>query len=298
MNQNQYNPAFRLAVSYIDKSRDFYAAQGYKIPYRWAINDQVPFQKLTKPLSESNVGLVTTASLPDPEISLNFDPGILQIGSTYKFSSSPTPKALYTMDRSWHKKATHTNDLGSFFPLDHLKLLAEQKIIKSVSNHFYGAPTDFSQRKTNETIATEILSYMKKDNVDVAILVPLWPVCHQTVSLVARFLESNNIPTVIIGSAKDIVEQCGVPRFIFSDFPLGNPVGIPYNTNMQIEITKMALTLLEKAKYPRTSIQTPFTWHNHEWRETYMEVNESNRELLARAGEIRRARQTKRKYTN
>lgn len=117
-------------------------------------------------------------------------------------------------------------------------------------------------------------------------------------SLVARFLENNNIPTVIIGSAKDIVEQCGVPRFIFSDFPLGNPVGIPYNTNMQIEITKMALTLLEKAKYPRTSIQTPFTWHNHEWRETYMEVNESNRELLARAGEIRRARQTKRKYTN
>ncbi|MQG25148.1 MAG: glycine reductase, partial [SAR202 cluster bacterium] len=50
MNDEQFNPAYRLAVSYIDKSRHFYAAQGYEIPYRWAVNDHVPFQKLTKPL--------------------------------------------------------------------------------------------------------------------------------------------------------------------------------------------------------------------------------------------------------
>ena len=76
MNDEQFNPAYRLAVSYIDKSRHFYAAQGYEVPYRWAVNDHVPFQKLTKPLSECNVGLVTTASLPNPDISLDFDPGI------------------------------------------------------------------------------------------------------------------------------------------------------------------------------------------------------------------------------
>ena len=117
-------------------------------------------------------------------------------------------------------------------------------------------------------------------------------------SLIARHLEKNNIPTVIIGSARDIVEQCGVPRFIFSDFPLGNPVGLPYDSEMQIEITKMALTLLEQAKFPRTSIQTPYTWHTHEWRKEFMEVNESNKSILARAGEIRRARQSERKNTN
>ena len=117
-------------------------------------------------------------------------------------------------------------------------------------------------------------------------------------SLIARHLEENNIPTVIIGAARDIVEQCGVPRFIFSDFPLGNPVGLPYNSEMQLEITKMALTLLEEAKFPRTSIQTPYTWHTHEWRKEYMEVNDSNRAILARAGEIRRVRQSERKNTN
>ena len=117
-------------------------------------------------------------------------------------------------------------------------------------------------------------------------------------SLVARYLEENGIPTVIIGSARDIVEQCGLPRFIFSDFPLGNPVGLPYDSAMQIETTKMALTLIDEAKFPRTTIQTPYTWHTHEWRKNYMEVNESNRDILARAGEIRRARQSERKNTN
>jgi len=40
------------------------------------------------------------------------------------------------------------------------------------------------------------------------------------VSLVARHLEASGIPTVIMGCARDIVEHCGVPRFLFSDFPL------------------------------------------------------------------------------
>ena len=62
-------------------------------------------------------------------------------------------------------------------------------------------------------------------------------------SLVARHLEQAGIPTVVIGSARDIVEQCGVPRFLFTDFPLGNPCGAPYDVAMQSSIVGMALDL-------------------------------------------------------
>jgi len=58
-------------------------------------------------------------------------------------------------------------------------------------------------------------------------------VCHQTVSLAARHLEANGISTVIMGCAKDIVEHCGVPRFLFSDFPLGNSAGRPFDVESQ-----------------------------------------------------------------
>jgi len=64
------------------------------------------------------------------------------------------------------------------------------------------------------------------------------------VSLVARHLEANGIPTVIIGSARDVVEYCGVPRFLFTDFPLGNPCGHPWDQQMQEKIVRQALDLL------------------------------------------------------
>ena len=91
-------------------------------------------------------------------------------------------------------------------------------------------------------------------------------------SLTARHLEANGIPTVVIGSARDIVEQCGVSRFLFSDFPLGNPCGKPYDVPMQQQIVGMALDLLETARYPRTTLQAPFQWDaDGAWRRTYME---------------------------
>jgi len=115
------------------------------------------------------------------------------------------------------------------------------------------------------------------------------------VSLTARHLEANGIPTVTIGSARDIVEQAGVSRFLFTDFPLGNPCGAPYDPEMQRAIVAMAFDLLESARFPRTTVQTPFTWPTDEWRQDYMRVDDTNIADLQRAGEERRDRQARRK---
>ena len=116
--------------------------------------------------------------------------------------------------------------------------------------------------------------------------------CHQTVSLVARHLEASGIPTVVAGSARDIVEECGVARFLFSDFPLGNPIGKPYDVEMQRTILGYALDLFESATLPRTTVQVPIPWsHDASWKDSYARVDDSNREELRRMGEERRARQ-------
>ena len=92
-------------------------------------------------------------------------------------------------------------------------------------------------------------------------------------SLVARHLETHGIATVIVGSARDVVEQCGVPRFIFTDFPLGNPCGKPYDPAMQRAIVAMGLDLLESARAPRSTVQTPFVWsRDQSWRDNYMRL--------------------------
>jgi D-proline reductase (dithiol) PrdB len=111
------------------------------------------------------------------------------------------------------------------------------------------------------------------------------------VSLVSRHLEANGIPTAVMGSARDIVEECGVARFVFTDFPLGNPCGKPRDAAMQRAILGTALALLERAWMPRTTVQTPFRWENDAWRDAFMRVDDGNREALAREGGERRRRQ-------
>ena len=63
-----------------------------------------------------------------------------------------------------------------------------------------------------------------------------------------------------MGCAKDIVEHCGVPRFLFSDFPLGNGAGPPHHTAGQEAMLELALCVLETAPAPRTTVQSPQRW--------------------------------------
>ena len=79
-------------------------------------------------------------------------------------------------------------------------------------------------------------------------------------SLVARHLEANGLPTVIMGCAKDIVEHAGVPRFLFSDFPLGNSAGKPFDVESQAATLELALRVLETAPAARTTVQSPQRW--------------------------------------
>ncbi|MDA1100849.1 MAG: hypothetical protein O2967_17895 [Proteobacteria bacterium] len=88
-------------------------------------------------------------------------------------------------------------------------------------------------------------------------------------SLVARHLEENGIPTVIIGAARDIVEHCGVSRFVFVDFPLGSPCGEPFDSEMQSRIVGAALDLLETATAPRNTVAMPLVWSKGEaWKDS------------------------------
>ncbi len=159
----------RKCVSYIDKSRDFYAAQGYKQPYQWATFDDVPFAQLTKPLHECRIAVVTTASLPVEATS----PGQSDsVRCVYHSAVDGRPDRLVTDDLSWDKDATHTNDSETYLPLDRLGELVDDGKIGSVGPRFYGVPTEYSQRATTAN-ADSVERWCREDRVDAVLLVPL-----------------------------------------------------------------------------------------------------------------------------
>ena len=272
-------------VPYMERTRHYYRALGYANDYSWATFDDVPFARPAKPLSDLRIALITTASPPD------FD-GVKRVWSG---PVSPPPEKLFTDNVAWDKESTHTNDRASFLPIEAASELAAEGIFAGLTARFHGVPTEYSQRKTMAEDAPEILARVRQDGADAAILCPLCPVCHQTISLVARHLEANGISTVITGSALDVVEHCGVPRFYFTDFPLGNPCGHPWASGMQREIVRSALELFGTAKAPRTTVKAPFAWKEEGavWRARYGRVDPENRERLLELGDERRLKQAR-----
>jgi hypothetical protein len=106
------------------------------------------------------------------------------------------------------------------------------------------------------------------------------------VSLVARHLEASGIATVVMGCARDIVEHCRVPRFLFSDFPLGNAAGRPHDPASQDETLEFALALFAA---PEPTTQTsPLRWADDDrWKDDFLNIAQlSATELAARRAEF------------
>ena len=102
-------------------------------------------------------------------------------------------------------------------------------------------------------------------------------------SLIARHLEENGIPSVVMGCARDIVEYVGVPRFLFSDFPLGNAAGKPNDEASQAFTMELALKVLESAPAARTTVQSPLRWSdNPDWKLDFSNVEQMSAEEIAR----------------
>jgi hypothetical protein len=288
-----FAPAQDAPIPYMQRIRDYYQGLGYGAPYQWAHYAEVPFAGLEKPLSACRVALITTAA--------PFQPGKGDQGPGVANNAAAKFYTVYSGDtaqdhdmRNAHvaidRDHTTAGDQGTYFPLKALRAAAASGRIGALTPRFHGLPTNRSHRTTLEVDCPELVARCRDDGADGAILVPNCPVCHQSVSLAARALESAGIATVIMGCAKDIVEYVGVPRFLFSDFPLGNGAGRPNDPDSQLVTLALALDLLEGAPGPRTTMQSPLRWADSpDWKLDYSNIERlTPEEIAARRAEFDR----------
>jgi len=161
-------------VRYIDKTRAYYRSQGYDKPYEWAHNDSAPFAPLTKPLAKSTVALVSTS-----EIAIKDDPRFGDDVETraranvYTLPTGTPTERLYSRTNSYDRYATSMDDANAYFPIDRLREAAAAGRIGRLAPDCIGIYNAYSQRKTNERDAPEVLALCRAMQVDVAVLVPV-----------------------------------------------------------------------------------------------------------------------------
>ena len=294
-----FAPEMDQPIRYIERTRSYYLGLGYDNPYVWAHYIKVPFTRLQKPLSQSVLGLITTAVQFDPSKG-DQGPGAPYNAAAKFYEPYKSPINQKHDLRIAHvgidRKNANMTESECWFPLAAARRVVEMGRLQMVSPNFYGLPTNRSQRHTLEIDAPQILEMLRADYVDVAMLIPNCPICHQSQSLLARYLEEAGIPTVVMGAAKDIVEYCGVPRFLFSDFPLGNAAARPNDPASQDLNYELALRLLESAPAPRTTVQSPLVWsEDPSWKLDYSNLaNLSEQEIARLRDEAEKARVTAR----
>ncbi len=164
-----------VAVGYMQRLREYYLALGYDNPYRWAHFAEVPFCQPTKPLSQSRVGLVTTAA--------PFKEGAGDQGARAAYNAAAKFYQVYSHPSNleqflgishlgYDRKYSTAEDRNSYFPMVALHQAAEKGLIGAVARRYYGAPTNRSQVTTVQQDCADILALMQEDEVDLAILVP------------------------------------------------------------------------------------------------------------------------------
>ena len=162
-------------IRYIDRTRDYYLTLGYANPYRWAHYRDVPFTPLSKPLRQSKLGLFTTAA-PFREELGDQGPGAAynsaaKFYKVYVGNLDPMPDVRIS-HLGYDRKHTTAADANTYFPCARLQEAWRVGRLGELSSHFYGLPTNRSQKVSIEQDCAEMLRLAREDNVDVALLVP------------------------------------------------------------------------------------------------------------------------------
>jgi len=161
-------------VRYIDKTRQYYLDQGYEKPYEWAHFDTVPFTRLSKPLADCRLSLVSTSDVAIKEDGGDGDHAKeMFVGNVYSIPTDIPIERLHSRQEHFDKHATHLDDVDSYFPISRLREAAADGTIGGVADRLHGVYTAYSQRRTLEVDGPEVLKRCREDGVDAVLLTPV-----------------------------------------------------------------------------------------------------------------------------
>lgn len=246
-------------IEYVKILNNKYQSQGFPA-YDWTVNLQAPISRLGKKLSECRVSILSTAGAsrivdppfnPDARDDLRCD----AIPSDVKTSE-------FNINDNYYNHTDAGRDLNCMFPIDRLRELANQGVIGSVSSYFYSGFMGriYVRDAVENEAAPKLAEALKKDGVDLLIVVPACPLDHQTAGIVARVVEAHGVATVTVSTGRDLSKNVLPPRTVFVNFPMGNAFGRPNAIEQQNKILLDALNLAASDCAPGEFVDLPYDW--------------------------------------
>ena len=157
-----------MTVSYIQLTRSKFPDQP---PYAWHESADVPFTKLTKPLSELKIALLSSSGVFH-KTEEGFNP--VKNDYTYRIIDKDVNPADLRIHHDNYDHQGALKDINCVLPYQRLKDLEADGIIGQFSSRsitFMGRM--FSKTKLLEIMVPAFLNELKEDQVDAVLLVPV-----------------------------------------------------------------------------------------------------------------------------
>ena len=159
-----------MAVDYMKRIRDKYAAKGHA-PYRWVVNeDSPPWQPLTKPLGECRLALIASGgTYVTGQVAFHFkdDTSFRMISRDVKTEDLRATHFAYDLTDA-------RQDPNVVFPIDTLRRLVNEGIIGELADHAYTFMGGiYSAKRVREKVAPRLTECLLAEKVDAVLLVPV-----------------------------------------------------------------------------------------------------------------------------
>lgn len=218
--------------------------------YPWVGNRTAPFQPARRALPMLNLALLTSAGAyidgTEP-----FDTTVYGGDASFR----EIPVEVEARDLKWAARGYDPGfveeDMNSQVPTARLKEFEGNGIIGQLNPVFWSlcgfAP---NAARFAATALPALVGRVRRYEVQAALLVPASRLCHQTMSLVARAIESAGIPTMMLAVDREAVERARPPRAAYYPGEFGCVAGKPNWPEYQRRVLDEALRLIEPIDQP------------------------------------------------
>ena len=217
--------------------------------YPFVENKRAPFQPARSALSMSNLAVISSAgayidgtrpfeTTRDGDVSFREIPREVE-GSDLRYTG-----------RGYDTAAVES-DMNSLIPIQRLLEFQNNGIIGQLNQvwwSFSGFIPDAT--KVTESLAPGLIDRLKRYEVQAALLIPASRLCHQSVALVARKLELEGIPTMMLAVERKVVELVRPPRAGVYKGEFGSVAGKPNFSEHQRRVLDEALRWIEPIDQP------------------------------------------------
>jgi D-proline reductase (dithiol) PrdB len=218
--------------------------------YPFVENRRAPFVPLRRALPMLNLALITSAGAyidgTEP-----FDTGA--VGGDVNFREIPVEveaEDLRFAARGYDPAAVR-EDVNVQVPIARLFEFESNSIIGQLNSVFWsfcGFIPDAS--RLAEEALPRLVERVKRYEARAALLVPASRLCHQSMALVTRALESAGITAIMIAVEREVTERTRPPRAAYYEGRFGSVVGRPRWPEHQRRVLDETLRLLEPMDQP------------------------------------------------